>query len=409
MEINHSLFFKKYSFFCISFLFFLINSCWKGETDDNSLITDLSQHTALKITTGRRHTCTLTSASWEGYVKCWGDGEYGSIGNGSNDDKYSPVFVGDITNAKKISGSCGVSRHNCIVTSDGRIKCWGLGEQYQLGNGRNENNNRPVDVMNITTAIDVGTGYNFTCALLENKTIQCWGSGNVGQMGNGSYDNQITPVSVSNINTAKALSVGGGHACTLLDNKSVQCWGYNSDGQLGKVTSYNSSSTPVTVDNLTNVTAIDMGWLHSCALLENKTVKCWGGNYDGELGNNSSTGSGNGSNTPVTVSNITTAITISSGNHFSCAVISSGKIQCWGNGGDGQLGNGFNSSSNIPVTVSNINTATDVSVGHRHACAILSNGNLMCWGSHDKGALGMGSHYSDWRQSTPVKVKQFGG
>ena len=145
-------------------------------------------------------------------------------------------------------------------------------------------------------------------------------------------------MAVTGISNATAISAGGFHSCALLSNGQVDCWGDNEVGQLGNGTTGTYVATPVQVTGISNATAISAGTggAHSCALLATGRVECWGSNDYGQLGNGSTTDS----STPVQVSGISNATAISAGGAHSCALLATGEIYCWGLNEDGQLGNG---------------------------------------------------------------------
>jgi len=345
------------------------------------------------LSSGLYHNCAVLA---NGTLQCWGNNTWGQLGNGTNTASNTPVEVSGITTATAVSAKY---LQGCALLANGTIQCWGFNLWGQLGNGTNVSSNTPVEVSGITTATAVSSGVSTTCALLANGTIQCWGNNGWGQLGNGTNVSSLTPVEVSGITTATAVSSGGSSACAVLANGTVRCWGRNHRGQLGNGTNV-SSNTPVEVSGISTATAVSVGTDYSCALLANGTIRCWGFNSTGQLGNGTTTAS----NTPVEVSGITTASAVStsgSGGH-SCAVLANGTIRCWGANLLGQLGNGTATVASLtPVEVSGITTATRASSGWLHSCAELSNGTVQCWGYGGAGQLGNGSNASSL---TPVQV-----
>ncbi len=234
-------------------------------------------------------------------------------------------------------------------------------------------------------------------------------------------------MSVTGISNATAVAAGGYYACALLSSGGIKCWGENEAGQLGNGTSI-SHSTPVGVSGISNAAAItasfSAGETHVCALLPGGAIECWGDGGAGELGNGTVGTEECGreldfdqtcSLTPVSVNELTTGTVVSAGTFASCAVISSGRIGCWGDNAVGQLGNGTTEGpetcgepvnrfacSVAPVDVSGITTATNVSAGGFFTCALLSGGGIDCWGENEDGQLGNGTTTNS---STPVAVK----
>jgi alpha-tubulin suppressor-like RCC1 family protein len=343
------------------------------------------------VSAGWSHTCAVLS---NGTVQCWGENFAGQLGNGTRTGSSTPVAVSGLTTATAVSAG---GTYTCAVLSNGTVQCWGENSSGELGNGTTTNTLIPVTVSGLTTATAVSAGGTHTCAVLSNGAVQCWGLGGFGQLGNGTTILvSSTPVAVSGITTATAVSAGnGGHTCALLSNGTVQCWGRNGSDQLGNGTR-TGSSTPVAVSGLTTATAVSAGGDHTCALLSNDTVQCWGRNFEGQLGNGTIFVN---SFIPVAVSGLTTATAVSAWGDHTCAVLSNGTVQCWGKNSAGQLGNGITLSainSLIPIAVSGL-TATAVTAGAFHTCALLSNGTVQCWGR----ALANGSII---QSSNPVPV-----
>lgn len=243
----------------------------------------------------------------------------------------------------------------------------------------------------------VSGGDSHTCALLNSGAVQCWGSNQYGKLGNGTGNSLITytsvPGNVVGINTATAISAGGNHTCALLANGQVKCWGWAASGQTGHGeildgTSAHYAATPVEVVGIDNAIAITSGSGHSCALLATGSIKCWGSNKNGIIG----TGSLAVSNyaVPESVINITNAIAIGAGSDHNCAVLTSGLVQCWGWNNRYQVSSAVYGSTATPSTVPGIQDATKVAAGITHSCALLTNGDVKCWGYNSQGQLGTG-------------------
>lgn len=197
------------------------------------------------------------------------------------------------------------------------------------------------------------------------------------------------------------LSAGSNHTCALLDNRTVRCWGDNREGQLGDGTTA-SSVQPVTVLGLSGVGSVATGHEHSCAVLEDGTARCWGRNSSGQLGNNTKVDS----ETPVPVMGLSGIRSIHPGVATTCALTLVGGVYCWGRGGE--LGDGMASEALVPRRISSLTNVAQLSVsanGSRatniHVCGVRLNGTAFCWGANDEGQCGNGSQIT---ATTPVDV-----
>jgi len=341
------------------------------------------------VAAGERHTCAKLSS---GTVHCWGDSEYGELGNGSSglyNTSSTPVVVIGLSNTVAIEAG---KHHTCAVLSNGTARCWGWNNYGQIGNrvaGWFNIVTTPMTVSTLSDAITIAAGESHTCAVLNNGTARCWGWNSNGQLGDETTTDSNTPVAVSGLSTATAIAAGWRHTCALLSNGTVRCWGDNSSGQLGDGTwgAGNFISAPVTVSLPLSATAISAGANHTCALLGNGTIRCWGNNMYGQVGN----GTWGGLITvPVTVSLPLGAIAIAAGTSHTCAVLNNGTVRCWGRNNLGQLGDATMIDSNVPVTVSMLSSAIAIASGEDHTCALLSNATAHCWGDNEYGQLGSG-------------------
>jgi alpha-tubulin suppressor-like RCC1 family protein len=320
----------------------------------------------------------------------------------------STMFVGE-TRQFSASGSVTASavsaggEYTCVRLPDGTAQCTGRNQFGQLGDGSGADFSVLVPVSGITTATRIAAGDEFACALLSNGTAKCWGLGESGQRGDGTFSTfAFVPVTVNGLSGAVGLAAGYGHTCALLSNGTMRCWGENREGQLGNgTTATPGTAQPVTVTGISGATAFTTGGYHTCALLGNGTVRCWGRNQ-GQLGNGTYTGS----STPVAVTGLTGVTAVSGGGAHTCAVLSDDTVRCWGENLFGQLGNGSTTTATTPVAVAGLSGVVDVSAGWRHTCALLGNGTIQCWGQGQFGQLGNGSTTN---RTTPVAVSGITG
>jgi alpha-tubulin suppressor-like RCC1 family protein len=277
--------------------------------------------------------------------------------------------------------------HSCALLSDGTVKCWGANRKGQLGTGDRRRRLTAVHVRGLTDAKAISTAASISCAVLSGGTVECWGDNRWGQLGDGTKTTRTTPVAVSGLTDAVAVSGGGADgpggagACALLADHTVKCWGGNGTGGLGNGTR-TDSLTPVAVSGLADATAISFEDSHGCALLTGGTVTCWG--WGGTLGTTPESRAAD-QLTPVAVPGVSGAVAIDASAHLDCAVLDRGVVECW-------------SRVITPAVVPGLTNVRDYrwsidGVVAQHGCALLGNGTVKCHspGGGSWGQLGNGT------------------
>jgi alpha-tubulin suppressor-like RCC1 family protein len=346
------------------------------------------------ITAGSSHTCALMAG---GGVKCWGYNGYGQLGDGTMANHSMPVdVVGLASVATAIDAG---SSHTCARLVDGKAMCWGNNQYGQLGDGTTDPHSTPGDVVGLSNVTAITAGGWHTCGLTADGGARCWGYNSHGQVGDDTTDQRTLPVGVAGLASGvTAITAGRYHTCALIQGGGVKCWGYNSDGQLGDGTS-DKRTAPVDVMGLpTGVTAIVAGGYHTCGLAAGGSATCWGYNAYGQLGDGTITDR----HAPTGVSGLASGVTAITGNSYhTCAVVSGGGARCWGYNSYGQLGDGTAVQRAMPTDVYGLTSVTAIAAGFAHTCALLSGGAAKCWGSNGNGQVGDGTN---WARGAPRDV-----
>jgi alpha-tubulin suppressor-like RCC1 family protein len=285
-------------------------------------------------------------------------------------------------------------RHGCALSETGGLQCWGHNLTGQVGDGTSGNSRAaPVAVSGLSSGVaQVAGGFDHTCARIAGGTVKCWGDNTYGQAGDGTEENQReTPVNVIGLTGITQIATGGFHTCALTSGGGVKCWGNNFNGQVGDGTSGNRRPNPTDVSGLTSgVAAITAGGYHTCARLTTGAVQCWGRDDSGQIGDGITAGGENvvPSNVPALGTNTASVV---AGNSHTCAIDNAGSLTCWGRNSAGQLGNGGLNNALTPVQVTGLTSGVlAVSPGGFHTCALLTGGAVKCWGRNGDGQLGNG-------------------
>jgi alpha-tubulin suppressor-like RCC1 family protein len=374
------------------------------EACDNEAYCTSACRIRAKLASGAEHSCALWG---DGAIACWGRGGDGQLGNGQTPAVQPvPVEVGPLR-APAVDLAAG-GRHSCALWLDGAVSCWGANDHGQLGDGAGfTHRSQPVVVSRLKRAAEaISAGRSHTCALLEDGSVQCWGSDRHGQLGTGGWEglDRAEPVGVASLDgAAESICAGGHHNCVLLAGGAVRCWGWDGRGQLGDSALRADRAAPAAAVGLeTAAVALACGFRHTCAVLANGTLACWGDDLAGQLGDDENLRS---QPTPVAVAALDGAVVaVAAGYAHTCAVLKGGVVRCWGGNDSGQLGAGLLADwSAVPLPVAGLGgVALQLAAGRSHTCALLAHGTVRCWGRGGEGQLGEGGEGVE--RAGPVSV-----
>ncbi|MEC8997755.1 MAG: putative Ig domain-containing protein, partial [Candidatus Thermoplasmatota archaeon] len=306
-------------------------------------------------------------------------------------DNLASIEMGTGRTATTISAG---SSHTCALLDDGSVKCWGnngngrlgIGNTSSIGDGENEMGDylAAIDLGTGRTAIAISAGYAHTCAILDSGVLKCWGYNANGQLGQG-----------------HTYPVGDGHS----GDDSIQCHPTaNDESDRECLARMGDGLAAIDLGEGRTAVAVSAGYAHTCAILDNGSVRCWGSNGDGRTGLNTASGNaGDADNemgddlATVDLGAGRTAVAISAGYSHTCALLDNLSLACWGDNGVGELGIGSNGDVDTSAEMGSGLQAADlpttrlqsVVAGYTHTCAIIDDGTVRCWGEDDNGRLGV--------------------
>jgi alpha-tubulin suppressor-like RCC1 family protein len=391
------------------------------------------------VAVGSSHTCALSS---EGQAYCWGLNSNYQLGDGTNEERLSPVPVsGAVRFVTLAAGPSGVS--TCGLDSEGAAWCWGSNGSGQLGDGTTVSRAVPTRVFTDRRFTQLTAGLGHVCGIATDGDSYCWGHNVSGQLGNNSTANATTPTRVQSAVRFMRIAAGTIHTCALPVTGEAWCWGSNSSGQLGNgTTTASPNPLPVRVSTTQRFATLGDGSNHSCGLTTAGTAYCWGSNRSGQLGDGTTTSQstpvavqggpyaaiskscaitgtgtaacwgisiavGDGSLTnrlvPTAVSGNLAFLAVYTGSNHNCGIVTSGALQCWGLNANGQLGDGTRSNLVAPSPIAGGIAFTQIEGAQIASCGLGTTGTALCWGSNSQGELGVGSDDASAR-FTPLAV-----
>ena len=334
----------------------------------------------------------------------WGYNGFGQLGDGTTTDRSSPVsVVGGFTDWVQISGG---GNTTAALGVNGQAWTWGNNASGQLGDNTTTSRLSPVSVVGgVTNWTQISAGSYHTTALRSDGTAWGWGANAAGQLGDNTTTNRSSPVLVvGGVTNWLQISAGGNFTAAIRANGTAWCWGENFDGRLGNGSTTNRSSPVLVIGGFTDWVQISAGATHTGAVRANGQAWCWGASNYAQLG----AGNFTGRSSPVlVVGGFTDWIQISAGNGHTAAIRANGQAWCWGRNTDGRLGDGTTSTRNSPVSV--VGGFTDwvqISAGstrpaNMNTGAVRANGTAWCWGNNVSGQLGDNTTTT---HSSPVSV-----
>lgn len=396
-----------------------------GSASDTSDSGPPMPFSVVAIFTGPQNTCAVLADT---DAKCWGASDFGTLGSGSTKtigdgpnemgSALAPLSLGTGKNAASVAPGW---HHSCALLTDGTVKCWGTGALGALGYGDTADRGmKPNQMGDALPALalppvqSIHVAQDRSCALLTTGELRCWGTGQA-DLGGRFQGTPLDPgLDFGTGRTVRQVALGPAHSCVILDNDGVKCWGAGISGILGDEQRTNSRGDQAAEmgDNLPYVNLgvgrtakyIAIGTFHTCAVLDNDRVKCWGRNDSAQLGNgfpNLEWGGHPGEmgdNLPyVELGTGVTVKTLALAYAYSCALLSNNQVKCWGQpyGYDPIIGfRGWNPAGmgdNLPFFELGTSRSAKAIVGAgQRFCVLLDTDRMKCWGVGGNGALGYG-------------------
>lgn len=379
----------------------VLAACGGGSSTNTTADVVPEPKQAVEVSAQRRHTCALTA---NGDVECWGLNAYGRLGDGTTVNKNAPSKVVFPDGVRITALSKGIAAHTCGIDRDAALWCWGLNTHGQLGTFDLSRTEVAVRVRGLDQPVTAAvTTEHSTCVLTAGGEVWCWGDNTNGVLGQSTdrivgvnLPGSVTPIKVPGLAGVSSLHAGGNHLCATQRGGELICWGDNKYGQLG-IDRDDQVIGPQPVVGLSQkVIDVALGQSHTCALLDDASVTCWGANQHDQLGFQQELVPGEvpfASKPTQKVALPGTAVAVSAGRYFSCVTVDDGTVWCWGkvrSEEDDPYAVVTDDDRSAPSKVEGASGASGVDGGSRHLCWIVTGGGVRCAGKDDDGQLGDG-------------------
>jgi alpha-tubulin suppressor-like RCC1 family protein len=343
-----------------------------------------------------------------GTVTGWGANESAQVAPPASPELRTPTPVGGLSDVAQVASG---AYHTLAAISDGTARSWGYNYEGELGNGTTTDNPVPSAIPGLSNVVAVAAGDYHSLALLSNGTVMAWGENVYGQLGVGTftgpdtctiYSCSKTPAAVPGISNAIAISAADDASMALLADGTVMAWGYDYYGQLGDGIGHQTGCQcvdhPVPVPGVSNAIAASLGEYGGSALLADGTVRSWGYNYYGEVGDGTTKAvspTGCYCVSAATATGLSGVKAIAAGGYHRLA-LQAGGAQAWGYNYDGELGNGTTVQTGcqcvpVPGPVAGLSSPQSIAATHYFSLALLADGTVRSWGYSFHGELGDGA------------------
>lgn len=368
-----------------------VRAITEGKVVHDTVKITVSKNFLNPVSVGEGHSCFINIS---GSLECMGDNILPGPVVGI------PTIVPELSEVVEFNSRKSI---HCAVVIQGLVKCWGQRFATGRANLANDYTYEKFPVLGITDAISVATGNATACALLRTGSVNCWGlydASSYGTLGDGLGLDSTIPVRVFGITNAEKLVMGTHYGCVLLRDATVKCWGE------ATVPDLYLSFFPELVAGLQDIVDLSAGEFHVCAINGSGNLYCWG-----LLNNSGEQGSGNTKSTApgykiINVAGVGDAAQVVAGLDYTCYLKVDQTVRCFGNNQYGQLGNGTTTSSLYPVDVYGLQNIVRISGGAQNVCAFSQDQKIYCWGKNNKRQI---ENSNNFKITKPVRVFNTGG